>query len=275
MNVPRCRGQGSREPSPRNERFDTSVVLPAGREHGALGVTGSTVSAKSHAMIRILAVSTILCLASWCAAAETKVHPGLMNPKKATEKSPEEYQVKVSTTKGDFVIQVVRKWSPNGADRFYNLVRIGFFKDIGIFRAIEDFMFQFGIHGDPKVSAIWGEATFKDDPRKDISNEPGYITFAKTGRPDSRTTQLFINLGDNRRLDEYGFTPFGRVIQGMDVVKKINTEYGENPREVQGNFRAQGNSYIKKRYPRIDFIKSMALVKKETDKAGKRKSVEP
>ena len=226
-------------------------------------------------MIRILALSAVLCLAIWCSAAETKVHPGLMNPEKATEKSPEEFRVKVSTTKGDFVIQVVRKWSPNGADRFYNLVRVEFFKDIGIFRAIENFMFQFGIHGDPKVSEAWGEATIKDDPRKDISNKQGYITFAKTGLPNSRTTQLFINLGDNKRLDEYGFTPFGRVIQGMDVVQKINTEYGENPRDVQENFRAQGNTYIKKRFPRIDFIKSMTLIKKEADKAGQKKSAEP
>ena len=204
-------------------------------------------------------------LAQGAATTEKKgPHPGLKDPKKATKKAPDKFQAKITTTKGDIVLEVVREWSPNGADRFYNLVDIGFFKDIAIFRAIEGFMFQFGIHGDPKVSRVWSDANIKDDPRvRSVSNTKGFITFAKSGLPNSRSTQFFINLGNNARLDGMGFTPFGRVVKGMDVVEKINTEYGENSGEVQGLFQARGNEYIKERYPKIDYIKSVSLVKEK------------
>ncbi len=195
----------------------------------------------------------------------------LLNPSAATEKAPKKFKVKFSTTAGDFVMECTREWSPNGADRFYNLVKIGYFKDIAIFRAIDGFMFQFGIHGDPKVSKVWRAAKIKDDSSfKDVSNQPGYISFATAGR-DTRTTQMFINLGDNARLDEMGFTPFGKVVSGMDVVKKVNTEYGENHGAVQRRFQAEGNEYIKKEFPKIDFIKSVTLVKdkKGSSKKGK------
>jgi peptidyl-prolyl cis-trans isomerase A (cyclophilin A) len=187
-------------------------------------------------------------------------HPGLLDPSKANEQAPETFKVKMSTTKGDFVIAVTRKWSPNGADRFYNLVKIGYFQDIAIFRAIKGFMFQFGIHGDPNVSAKWSNSNIKDDPNAGISNEKGFITFAKTGQPNSRSTQLFVNLGNNRGLDAQGFTPFGQVVSGMDVVEKINTEYGENPRDLQGNFEAGGNEYVLKRFPNLDIIKSATII---------------
>lgn len=191
-----------------------------------------------------------------------KPHPGLMNPKLANEKAPEEFDVVFSTTKGDFVISVQRKWSPNGADRFYNMAKIGYFQDIGIFRAIKGFMFQFGIHGDPKVNQKWFDATIKDDKNAGISNKPGFITFAKTGQPNSRSTQFFVSLGDNNFLDRQGFTPFGQITKGMEVAQKINTEYGENPRNenVQGDYKSKGNAYIKKRFPKIDFIKSVKIV---------------
>ncbi len=189
------------------------------------------------------------------------IDPALLKPSAATETAPDKFQVKVATTKGDFVIDVTRDWSPNGADRFYNLVKIGFFNDIAIFRAIDGFMFQFGIHGNPKVSSLWSSATIKDDPvNREISNTFGMVTFAKSGTPNSRSSQIFINLGDNSALDGQGFTPFGIVTEGLGVISKINTEYGENESDVQPFMSAQGNKYIKRKFPNADYIKSMTLV---------------
>ena len=201
---------------------------------------------------------------------ESKKKDPLLNPDLATEKAPAKFRVKFATTKGDFVLECTREWAPKGVDRFYNLVKIGYYKDIAIFRAIDGFMFQFGIHGDPKVSKVWREAKIDDDPSfKNVSNQAGYITYATAGR-DTRTTQLFINLGDNSGLDTRGFVPFGKVVSGMDIVKKVNTEYGENHRRVQGRFQAEGNAYIKEEFPKIDFIKSVTLIK-EKSKDGKEK----
>jgi peptidyl-prolyl cis-trans isomerase A (cyclophilin A) len=200
----------------------------------------------------------------WRSAEQPQAGPqDLPPPAEANEKAPDKFQVEFETTKGNFVVEVNREWSPNGADRFYNLVKIGYFQDIAYFRAIEGFMIQFGIHGDPQVNKVWSEARIKDDPNAGISNEPGMLTFAKTGAPDSRSVQFFINLGNNARLDEMGFTPLGKVVSGMDVVKQINTEYGENSREVQGRFQAEGNKFIREKYPNIDFIKSAKLITKE------------
>ncbi len=187
-------------------------------------------------------------------------HPALTNPTLATETAPEKFRVKFETTKGDYIVEVNRAWSPNGADRFYNMVKIGYFKDIAIFRAVKGFMYQFGIHGDPNVSAKWSEANFNDDPNAGISNKPGTICFAKTSAPNSRSTQMFVSLGDNGFLDNQGFTPFGKVVEGMDVVEKINTEYGENRGNVQGEFKQGGNAYILKKFPNIDLIKSVTIV---------------
>lgn len=184
----------------------------------------------------------------------------LPSPAEANETAPDQFRVRFETTQGDFVMEINRDWSPNGADRFYNLVKIGYFRDIAIFRAIDGFMFQFGIHGDPAVNKVWGEARFKDDAGSGKTNAPGTITFAKTGQPDSRSVQFFINLGDNARLDEMGFTPFGKVVENADVLGKINTEYGENSREVQGRFQAEGNAFIKTKYPNLDYIKSVTLI---------------
>jgi peptidyl-prolyl cis-trans isomerase A (cyclophilin A) len=198
-------------------------------------------------------------LASNAAPSQDKL-PG---PDEAKEQAPEKFRVKFETTKGDFVVEVNRAWSPNGADRFYNLAKIGYFKDIAVFRAIKGFMFQFGIHGDPEVSKVWSEAKIKDDPNAGQTNDFGTITFAKTGQPNSRSVQFFINLGVNSRLDASGFTPFGKVVEGADVLKQINTEYGENSPEVQGRFQAEGNAFIQKKYPNIDMIKSVTLVEEK------------
>lgn len=188
--------------------------------------------------------------------------PDFTDPGKLTEKSPESFKAQFDTTKGKFTIEVTRSLSPNGADRFYNLVRSGYFKDIALFRVIPGFMCQFGVHGDPAVAAKWRAASFPDDPVKG-SNTRGAITFATAG-PNTRTTQLFINFGDNTNLDGMGFSPFGKVVEGMDVVDKINGEYGEGAPQGrgphQGRVQAEGNAYLKKDFPNLDYIKSVTLV---------------
>ncbi len=182
-------------------------------------------------------------------------HPAMLDPSKATERAPDSFRVKFQTTKGDFVVQVNRDWAPNGADRFYNLVKIGYFDDVVFFRCIQGFMCQFGIHGDPAVNAVWSDAKIPDDEQKEgVSNREGYLTFARTGAPNSRSVQFFINMGNNSRLDSMGFTPIGRIVEGMDNFLKLNTEYGENDREDQGNFQQRGNAYILGKYPNLDRI---------------------
>ena len=197
-------------------------------------------------------------------AESANTHPAMLDPSQATEEAPAVFRAKFATTKGDFIVEAHRDWSPNGVDRFYNLIKIGYFKDIVIFRAIPKFMWQFGIHGDPNVNEKWAESKIKDDPSKpSISNTEGYLTFAKTGAPNSRSVQFFVNLGSNGFLDKQGFTPFAKVINGMDVVRKVNTEYGENSPEVQRSFQQLGNDYILKKYPNLDKIASVTLISAE------------
>ncbi len=176
--------------------------------------------------------------------------------------APATFKAKFETTKGDVVIEVHRDWAPNGADRFYSLVKAGFFDDVRFFRVIDGFMAQFGIHGDPKVSAAWREKKMADDPVKS-SNKRGFLTYAMAG-PNTRTTQLFINYGDNARLDAAGFPPFGQVVTGMDVMDKIYSGYGEGaPNGMgpeQGRLQAEGNEYLKKEFPKLDYIKNATLV---------------
>lgn len=191
------------------------------------------------------------------AAQETKA-----SDKDSKEPVPEKYRVKFETTKGDFVIEVTRKWSPAGADHFHQLVKSGFYNDCGFFRVLPGFMVQFGINGDPKVQAKRGEATIKDDPVVE-SNKRGYVTYAKTGRPNSRSTQLFINFGDNARLDNQGFSPFGKVVEGMKVVDSINSEYKQQP--SQALIKRSGNEYLKQRFPKLDYIKKASIVKEKTE----------
>ena len=185
------------------------------------------------------------------------------DPATLTEKAPDSFKAKFETTKGTFTIQCARSLSPNGVDRFYNLVKSGYFTDVAFFRVIAGFMGQFGIHGDPKVSAKWREANINDDPVKG-SNIRTAICFAKSGAPNSRSTQFFINLVDNANLDRMGFSPFGKVIEGMDVVDKLNSEYGEGAPQgkgpEQGRVQAEGNAYLKKDFPNLDYIKSVKIV---------------
>ncbi|MCL4118231.1 UNVERIFIED_CONTAM: hypothetical protein GTU68_053873 [Idotea baltica] len=175
------------------------------------------------------------------------------------EKSPEVYQVEFDTSKGKFTVEVTRKWSPIGADHFYSLVKKDFYKECRFFRVVPDFMVQFGINGDPVVQAE-NRDTIKDD-HVVASNLRGFLTYAKTGAPNSRSTQLFINFANNDFLDSTGFSPFGRVIKGMEVVDKINAEYREQPN--QGSIQARGNEYLNASFPNLDYIKSVKIV---TDK---------
>ena len=186
----------------------------------------------------------------------------LRTPAKLTEKAPDTYKVRFETTKGPFVVQVHRDWAPLGADRFYNLVKNGFFDDVAFFRAVEGFMVQFGIHGDPAIAAQWRDAVFPDDPNKH-PNSRGTISFATSG-PNSRTTQVFINYKDNSFLDRMGFAPFGEVTEGMDVVDSLYKGYGEGaPRgrgPNQGRIQTEGNAYLRADFPQLDYVKRATIV---------------
>jgi peptidyl-prolyl cis-trans isomerase A (cyclophilin A) len=187
----------------------------------------------------------------------------LANPAALKEQAPATYKVRFDTSKGTFVVQVNRAWAPNGADRFYNLVRNGFYDNVRFFRVISGFMVQFGINGDPAISSKWREARIQDD-KVVQSNKRGFITYAMAG-PNTRTSQVFINFGDNASLDSQGFAPFGQVISGMDVVDKLNAEYGEGaPRGQgpdQGRVQMEGNAYLQKSFPRMDFVKKATIEK--------------
>jgi peptidyl-prolyl cis-trans isomerase A (cyclophilin A) len=185
----------------------------------------------------------------------------LMNPASLKEQAPATFKVKFTTTKGDFTVNVTRAWAPHGADRFYNLVKSGFFTDNAFFRYVAGFIIQSGMSPDPKVTRAWQNATIPDDPIKH-SNTEGTLVFAKTPAPNSRTTQLFINIADNtHQLDppyQQGFSPFGEITSGMDVVRKLYGGYGEGPE--QGMITTQGKAYLDKNFPKLDSIKSATIV---------------
>jgi len=180
--------------------------------------------------------------------------------------APEKYYVKLETTKGDVVIEVHRDWSPYGADRFYELAKTGFYDGCRFFRVIDGFMAQVGINGTPEINAKWADKRIPDDrpaPGNQQSNQRGYVTFAKSGQPHSRTTQIFINYRDNARLDEMGFTPFGRVAEGMQVVDALYNGYGEQTmgRQTMPRIQAEGNAYLTAAFPKLDEIKKARIVR--------------
>jgi peptidyl-prolyl cis-trans isomerase A (cyclophilin A) len=181
----------------------------------------------------------------------------LRAPARLKEVAPATYNARFDTSAGAFVVQVHRDWAPKGADRFYNLVKNGYFDDTRFFRVLPNFMVQFGINGDPSVQSAWRDANIPDEPVK-ASNKRGFITFAKAG-PDSRTTQVFINFTDNSRLDADGFAPFGQVVTGMELVDKINAEYREQP--DQGRIQMQGNAYLTRAFPKLDYIRKATIEK--------------
>jgi peptidyl-prolyl cis-trans isomerase A (cyclophilin A) len=182
--------------------------------------------------------------------------PSLLDPSTLHAKAPAAFKAKFTTTAGDFVVEVHREWAPLGADRFYNLVRYGYFTNAAFFRVVPGFVVQFGLSADPAVNKVWRDADIQDDPVVQ-SNKRGNLVFATAG-PNTRTTQLFINFADNTRLDGMGFAPFGTVIEGMDVVDKIYSGYGESPR--QDVITAQGDAYLAANFPKIDKIKLARIV---------------
>jgi len=191
----------------------------------------------------------------------------LKNPSSLKEMAPAVFKVDFDTSAGEFVVEVHRDWAPNGADRFYNLVKNGFFDNVRFFRVISGFMVQFGLNGDPAISAVWRDARIPRDPVKE-GNKRGNITFAMQGGPngpDTRTTQMFINFGDNSQLDSSGFAAFGKVTKGMDVVDKIYSGYGEGAPSgrgpEQGRVQAEGNAYLTKDFPKMDYIKKTTIEK--------------
>lgn len=186
------------------------------------------------------------------------VNPALRTPAKLKETAPATFRAHFDTSVGPFVVEVTRAWAPRGADRFYNLVKYGYFDGARFFRVMANFMVQFGINGDPKLNAVWSEANIDDDPVVQ-SNKRGFVTFAKRNAPNSRSTQIFINFKDNSFLDKDAFAPFGQVVAGMEVVDKINAEHGQNP--DQGLIQTQGNAYLTKAFPTLDYIKSARIAK--------------
>lgn len=164
--------------------------------------------------------------------------------------APATFRARFTTSAGDFTIEARRALAPIGVDRFYNLVRNGYFDGIRFFRVVPDFIVQFGIHGDPSVSAVWRQQSLRDDPTRQ-SNTRGFITYATAG-PNTRTTQLFINFANNGFLDAQGFAAFGEVVEGMEVVDEINAQYGESP--DQGRIQREGNAYLQESFPELDYI---------------------
>jgi len=155
------------------------------------------------------------------------------SPDQATETAPASYKARFKTTKGDFVVEVDRTWAPLGADRFYNLVKLGYYTDVAFFRVIQGFMAQTGLHGKPEMNAAWRAARIKDDPVGPASNTRGMVTYAMAG-PDTRTTQIFFNFGNNTNLDQMGFPPFGKVVEGMEIVDSLYSGYGDGPGRGNG-----------------------------------------
>lgn len=186
--------------------------------------------------------------------------------KKATQEesgpAPAEYKVLLQTTKGDVVILVHRDWAPRGADRFYELTKMGFYNGDRFFRALRGFVVQFGVNGDPQLNKQWSNMPIKDDPPK-VSNKMGTVTFATSG-PDSRSTQVFINIGNNSRLDDQGFTAFGEVTQGMENVENFYMDYGDGPPSGNGPDQAAiadiGNPYLEEHFPKLDYIKTARVL---------------
>jgi peptidyl-prolyl cis-trans isomerase A (cyclophilin A) len=210
-------------------------------------------------VLAALAVSLAWASVPAAEPAAAKAAASLQSPDSLKEKAPETFSAKFETTQGDFTVKVTRALAPNGADRFYNLVKNGFFDGVKFFRVVPNFVVQFGIHGDPSLASKWLNSNITDDPVK-AKNVRGAITYAKSGAPNSRSTQLFINLKDNTNLDPMGFAPFGTV-DGMDVVDKLYQGYGETLTQLQGQIAAQGNAFLEKNYPKLDGIKKATIVK--------------
>jgi peptidyl-prolyl cis-trans isomerase A (cyclophilin A) len=203
-------------------------------------------------MIRWLVVMLVLGLAGCTRTPEKEAAPTPV---------PDVYRVLFDTSDGPFTIEVHKDWAPEGAERFYRLVERRYYDEARFFRVVRNFVVQFGINGDPKAAARWRNMTIKDDPVKE-SNKRGYVTFATSG-PNTRTTQVFINLADNVRLDKMGFSPFGRVVEGMEVVDRLYSFYGEGPPRGTGpdqeEIERRGNEYLQEKFPRLDYVRTARI----------------
>ncbi len=207
--------------------------------------------------VAALALTTCAPLAFGQGKAAHKPNRALLHPELLKEKAPATFKIKFQTTKGSFVVECKRAWSPAGVDRFYNLSKNGFFDNIKFFRVVQGFVVQFGMHGDPAVGAKWRDANIPDE-KVVKGNKRGFLTYAKSG-PNTRSTQYFINLADNDRLDEMGFPAFGHVTEGMDVVDKLYNGYGEAPN--QGQIAEKGNAYLDSEFPKLDFVQKVIIIK--------------
>lgn len=208
---------------------------------------------------RPLVAAAALCVsvvASACARDSSQRADSTARAPSGATTAPDSFRVAFQTTRGNFVVEVLRDWSPRGADRFYELVNAGYFRDVAFFRVLPGFVAQFGMHGDPSENRRWSDNPIPDDPVVQ-SNKRGTIVFATSG-PNSRGNQFFINFADNAGLDRQGFSPFGRVVEGMSVVDSVYAGYGEAP--DQSLIAADGNSYLKREFPRLDYIKSARVV---------------
>jgi peptidyl-prolyl cis-trans isomerase A (cyclophilin A) len=208
-------------------------------------------------LVAVLAVAVFVTLAAAADAPAPKTIPG---PDVPDAKAPETFKARFETSQGVFVVECTRAWAPHGADRFYTLITRGFFDGVKFFRVVPGFVVQFGIHGDPAVARPWLGARIADDPVKE-SNKRGYLTFAQASQPNTRSVQLFINLGDNSRLDAQRFAPIGRIVEGMEVVDKLYGGYGEELTSLQGRIAAEGNKFLEASYPKLDAIRSAKILK--------------
>ncbi len=195
-------------------------------------------------------------------AAAPAAAPTLKDPATLIEPAPDKFRVKFDTNQGTFVVEVTKEWAPRGATRFYNLVKNGYYNDTRFYRVVNQFMAQVGVSGDPAINSVWRNARIVDDPRKQ-SNERSYVAFAQGGTPNTRTTQIFVNMGDNKVLDSANFAPFGKVVSGMNVIEKLYSGYGDGPPKGKGpdqsKIQTEGNEYLMKNFPKLDYIKTATL----------------
>ena len=207
---------------------------------------------RAGAAITLAIVSAIALL-----AAQANVEK-LKDPAQLSARAPDRFRARFDTSQGVFVIAVEREWAPLAADRFYNLVKNGFYNDTRFFRVLDGFMAQFGLHADPAVQAAWRSASLKDEPVVK-SNTRGFVTFTTESRPDSRYTMIFINYKDNSYLDADGFAPFGQVVSGIEVVDRLYSGYGRQNSPNQQRILREGNAYLLAEYPKLDFVKTATI----------------
>jgi peptidyl-prolyl cis-trans isomerase A (cyclophilin A) len=260
-------------PSSGTLRHPMLIFIPARPRTGRRPLTMQRARRGRSALACAFALLPMLCVAGVAGADEP---PGagsgapspsarkekLLYPDHATQRAPETFRVLFDTSEGEFLVEVTRAWAPLGADRFYNLVELGFYDDVAFFRVIAGLVAQFGINGDPKVSMMWRGAKMDDEPVVE-SNKRGYLSFAALPYPDSRSTQVFVNLKDNEYLDKMGFSPFGRVVEGMETLESVIV-VGEGkpngPGPSQRSVSMRGNRFLKARYPDLSYIKRATLV---------------